>query len=153
MTKPERSNNGLSDAQEMRRLLESYHGDFDFIRENISEDDFISFQPIEWVFVEGAWWRNRVVLIGDAVHACPPLIAQGAAQCTEDALVLVDEIMKGGDYEASMRRFDDRRKPRVKLVLDASLTLVEWEIRPDTPGANPGMLMESSLATLAANPA
>lgn len=153
LTKPERPDNGLSDAQEIKRLLEGYHGDFDFIRENISEDDFMSFQPIEWVFIEGPWWKNRVVLIGDAVHACPPLIAQGAAQCSEDALVLVEEVMKGGDYQESMQRYDDRRKPRIKLVLNASLQLVDWEIHPDTPGADPGKLMAESLAALAANPA
>lgn len=153
LTKPERPDNGLSDAQEIKRLLESYHGDFDFIRENISEDDYMSFQPIEWVFIDGPWWKNRVVLIGDAVHACPPLIAQGAAQCSEDALVLVEEVMKGGDFEESMQRYDDRRKPRIKLVLETSLTLVDWEIHPETPGADPGKLMGSSLAQLAASPA
>ena len=153
LTKPERPDNGLTDAQEVKRLLSSYHGDFDYIRENISEDDFMSFQPIEYVWIDGPWWKNRVVLIGDAVHACPPLIAQGAAQCSEDALVLVEEIVKGGDYEETMQRYDDRRKPRIKLVLETSLTLVDWEINPDTPGADPGALMGSSLAQLAASEA
>lgn len=155
LTKPERPDNGLSDAQEIKRLLGSYHGDFDYIRENISEDDFMSFQPIEWVWIDGPWWKNRVVLIGDAVHACPPLIAQGAAQCSEDALVLVEELLVDGDssLEERLVSYDERRKPRIKLVLETSLQLVDWEIHPETPGADPGKLMASSLAELAANPA
>ena len=35
--------------------------------------------------------------------------------------------------------FMARRFPRVKMVLDNSLTLAEWEIHPDTPGADPGL--------------
>lgn len=149
LTKPERPDNALSDAQELRRLLEGYHGDFDFIRENLSEDDFMSFQPIEWLFVAGPWWKDRIVLIGDAVHACPPLIAQGAAQCTEDAIILVEELFARDDVSEALAAYEARRKPRVKLVVDASLQLVEWEIHPQTPGADPGGLMESSLLALA----
>ena len=43
LTEPVRPDNGLTDAQEMKRLLASYHGHFDFIRENIQEDDFMNF--------------------------------------------------------------------------------------------------------------
>ena len=31
-------------------------------------------------------------MIGDAAHACPPLIAQGAAMCAEDAVVLAELV-------------------------------------------------------------
>jgi 2-polyprenyl-6-methoxyphenol hydroxylase-like FAD-dependent oxidoreductase len=47
LTHPEREANGLSDADEMRRLLEGYEGHFGYIRNNIKDDDFISFTPIE----------------------------------------------------------------------------------------------------------
>ncbi len=149
LTDPERVDNGLTSAQEMRRLLEGYHGEFDFIRENISEDDYMNFQAIEWIFVDDQpWHHGRVILIGDAVHACPPLIAQGAAQCSEDALLLADYVTRDGDIEALFTEFTARRKPRVKVVVDASLQLANWELHPDTPGANPAALMASSLAEL-----
>lgn len=148
LTKPPRADNGLSDAEEMKRLLEGYHGHFDFIRENISEGDFLSFQEIEWLFVEGSWHQGRVIAIGDAVHACPPLIAQGAAQCAEDAVLIADYVTRKGDLESLLTEFEARRKPRVKLVVDASMTLVDWELHPGTPGADPARLMGSSLAAL-----
>ncbi|MFT4123083.1 MAG: FAD-dependent monooxygenase [Microbacteriaceae bacterium] len=149
LTDPERPENGLSDAAEMRRLLEGYHGAFDRIRESISEDDYLNFQPIEWLFVEGPWHRGRVIAIGDAVHACPPLIAQGAAQCVEDARLLAEYLTAADtDLESQFRAFEARRKPRVRGVVDASMQLVDWELHPDTPGADPGALMGSSLAAL-----
>lgn len=148
LTSPARIDNGLTDAQEMKRLLEGYHGHFDFVRENISEGDFLSFQEIEWLFVDGAWHDGRVIAIGDAVHACPPLIAQGAAQCAEDAVLIADYVTRDGDLEILLSEFEVRRKPRVKLVVDASMTLVDWELHPDTPGADPAKLMGSSLAAL-----
>jgi len=139
----------LSDANEMKRLLEGYHGAFDFIRDNISDDDFMNFQPIEWLMVEGSWHRGRVIAVGDAVHACPPLVAQGAAQCAEDAFLLADYITREGDIEALLQQFEARRKPRVQLVVDSSLQLVEWELHPETPGAEPAALIASTLAQLA----
>jgi 2-polyprenyl-6-methoxyphenol hydroxylase-like FAD-dependent oxidoreductase len=148
LTDPVRPDNGLSDAEEMRRLLAGYHGHFDVIRENLSDDDFMNFQPIEWLFAEGSWHQGRVIAIGDAVHACPPLIAQGAAQCTEDAVLLADYATRDGDMEQLLTEYEVRRKARVKIVVDASLQLVEWELHPETPGANPGAVMGASLGAL-----
>lgn len=149
LTRPERPDNGLTDAQEMRRLLEGYGGDVPFIRENITEDTFLNFQPIEWLYVEGPWHRGRVVAIGDAVHACPPLIAQGAAQCSEDALLLAEYLTREGDIDRLLTEYEARRKPRVKLVVEASLQLVHWELNPDSPDADPGGVLLRSLKTLA----
>jgi len=148
LTKPERPDNGLTDAEEMRRLMEGYGGDVPFLRDQITEDTFLNFQPIEWLYVEGPWHRGRVIAIGDAVHACPPLIAQGAAQCSEDALLLADYLTREGDIEQLLVEYENRRKPRVKLVVDASLQLVDWEVHPHTPGADAGGLMARSLQSL-----
>jgi 2-polyprenyl-6-methoxyphenol hydroxylase-like FAD-dependent oxidoreductase len=149
LTDPVRPDNGLTDAQEMTRLLEGYHGDIDVVREHITEDTLLSFQPIEWLYVEGPWHRGRAIAIGDAVHACPPLIAQGAAQCGEDAVLLADYLTRDGDIDELLTAYEARRKPRVKLVVDASLQLVEWELHPNTPGADPAGLMARSLQALA----
>jgi len=149
LTDPERPANGLTDAQEMRRLLDGYGGHVQAIRDAIDEQTFLNFQPIEWLFVEDPWHYGRVVAIGDAVHACPPLIAQGAAQCAEDALLLAEYLTKEGEIDELLSEFEARRKPRVKLVVDASLQLVDWELHPETPDADPAGLMARSLQALA----
>lgn len=151
LTDPVQPDNGLTDAQEIRRLMEGYQGDFDFIRENIQEGDFMNFQPIEWLFIDDEpWHQGRVIMTGDAVHACPPLIAQGAAQCSEDGYWLAEYATREGDIDTLLTEYTERRKKRVKIVVDASLQLVEWELHPETPGANPAKLMGESLAALTA---
>ncbi|MBW8486744.1 FAD-dependent monooxygenase [Actinomadura parmotrematis] len=67
------------------------------------------------------WHRGRTVLIGDAAHACPPTIAQGAAMCLEDAAVLA-ELLTGRTPDP-LAAFHARRLPRVRAVVEASIQL------------------------------
>lgn len=149
LTDPVRPDNGLSDADEMRRLLQGYAGHVKYIRDQITADTFLNFQPIEWLYVSGPWHQGRVIAIGDAVHACPPLIAQGAAQCSEDALLLADYLTRDGSIEDLLTAYEDRRKPRVKYIVDSTLQLVDWELHPETPGADPAGVLARSLQEMA----
>lgn len=149
---PERFDNGLEGWQEVRRLMENFHGEYDHLRDSIGPDTFLNFQEIEWIFVEGPWHDGRVVALGEAVHAVPPLIAQGAAQCLEDALLFAEYITEDGDLEEQLAAFYARRIPRIKGVVDASMQLAEWEQNPGTPGADPGRVMGEALAALVAAP-
>jgi 2-polyprenyl-6-methoxyphenol hydroxylase-like FAD-dependent oxidoreductase len=149
LTKPVRPDNGLSDADEMRRLLSSYHGNFDYIRNNIKDDDYMNFQEIEWLFVEDEpWHKGRVIVTGDAVHACPPLIAQGGAQCSEDAILLADYVTREGNMEDLLVAYQERRKPRIKIVVENTLKLAAKEIDPSLPD-DPGHIMGSTMAAMA----
>lgn len=62
------------------------------------------------------WVAGRVVLIGDAAHACSPSMAQGGAMAIEDALVLADELAQH-PAEQALSRYRQRRAPRVHFVL------------------------------------
>lgn len=152
LCRPTRTPNDLPDWQEVRRLMGSFHGEFDFLRESITEDTFLNFQEIEWIFVEGPWHRGRVLALGEAVHAVPPLIAQGAAQCVEDSLLLAEHITQDGDIEEQLTAFHDRRIPRIKGVVDASLLLAKWEQNPGSPDADPGRVMDEALLALMPRP-
>jgi len=150
LTKGELDKNGLSDSDEFRRMLEGYHGHFDYIRENIKDDDYLNWTPIEWLFVnDQPWHQGRVILIGDAVHACPPLIAQGAAQCAEDALILAESVTQDGDLETLLTDYEARRKPRVGMVVDNTMKLVDLEIKggPES-GQEAGKIMGMTFGML-----
>jgi NAD(P)-dependent dehydrogenase (short-subunit alcohol dehydrogenase family) len=54
-----------------------YGGTWGKIRETIRPDSNVSHTRIEWLLVDDPWFRGRVIVIGDAAHACPPLIARG----------------------------------------------------------------------------
>ena len=84
------------------------------------------------------WNRGRVVVIGDAAHACPPTLAQGGAQALEDAQVLT-ELLLGRDAvdDALWDSFMARRFARASAVVEASLQLGQWLLdgeRGDVPG-------------------
>lgn len=71
--------------------------------------------PIEEVSL-GYWSRGRVLLVGDAAHATPPSLAQGAAMAMEDALVLGELLRTIPSVPAALREYERRRRPRVDRV-------------------------------------
>ncbi|MFC7531795.1 FAD-dependent monooxygenase [Actinoplanes sp. GCM10030250] len=129
---------------------QGYGGIWGQVRDSLADDAIVNYQYIEAILIDGPWHRGRVVVIGDAAHACPPLIAQGAAMCAEDAVVLAEMLAGGDPVDEVLPAFHARRYPRVKMVLDNSLQLAEWEIHPDTPGADPGRIMGQTLHALCA---
>lgn len=129
---------------------QGYGGIWGEVRDSLADDDVVNYQYIEAILVDDPWYRGRSIVIGDAAHACPPLIAQGAAMCAEDAVVLAEVLTSGLGVDEALPAFMARRWPRVKMVLDNSLTLAEWEINPDTPGADPGRIMGQTLQALVA---
>ncbi|HEX3924292.1 MAG TPA: FAD-dependent monooxygenase [Streptosporangiaceae bacterium] len=132
----------------MREHGAGYGGTWATIREGLADDAVVNYQWIESILLEQPWYRGRVIVIGDAAHACPPLIAQGAAQCAEDAVVLAEELTADGDVDAALARFMARRMPRVRMVMENSMTLAEWETHPGTPGADPAAITSRTLCAL-----
>ncbi|MEV4686414.1 FAD-dependent oxidoreductase [Microbacterium sp. LWH3-1.2] len=149
---PVRPDNGLEDWQEVKRLMANFHGEFDDLRESIDENTFLNFQEIEWIFVDGPWHQGRVVALGEVVHAVPPLIAQGAALCVEDALLFAEHVTQKGDLQEQLAALHARRIPRIKGVVDASMLLAKWELNPGSPDADPGRVMGQALGALVAAP-
>ena len=127
-----------------------YGGVWGEVRDSLADDAVVNYQYIESILVGDPWYRGRRIVIGDAAHACPPLIAQGAAMCAEDAVVLAEMLTGGDTVDEVLPKFMARRFPRVKMVLDNSLQLAEWEIHPETPGADPGRIMGQTLHALCA---
>ncbi|MGW5654234.1 FAD-dependent monooxygenase [Streptomyces humi] len=134
----------------MRERGAGYGGTWGRILAGLPDDTAVDYRWIEAVLVDEPWHRGRAVVIGDAAHACPPLIAQGAAMCMEDAVLLADLVTADEPVAVALERFMARRLPRVRMVLDNSLRLAEWEIHPDTPGADPARIMSETLASLTA---
>ncbi|KAB8173161.1 FAD-dependent monooxygenase [Microbispora catharanthi] len=129
----------------MRELAEGYGGAWTEIREDITDPDRINYTWFESLLVDRPWNRGRVVLIGDAAHACPPTLAQGAAQCLEDAAVLAELLLAADRLDQSL--FDaymDRRHERAKAVVEASLQLADWQLNPVPNADLPGLMARMS---------
>jgi 2-polyprenyl-6-methoxyphenol hydroxylase-like FAD-dependent oxidoreductase len=91
------------------------------------------------------WHRGRVVLGGDAAHACVPHLNQGAAMAIEDAATLADELAAGDTVEAALAAYSARRYPRVQFAQKASRDVLDAERQ-----INAGNF-EESLAAMAAH--
>ncbi|HWO66659.1 MAG TPA: FAD-dependent monooxygenase [Umezawaea sp.] len=122
----------------MRELAEHYHGPWDDVRTRLVDPARINYTWFETHLLDGPWNRGRVVLIGDAVHTCPPTVAQGAALALEDAAVLVELLLATDTVDDDLwAAFTERRLERVRTVVDASVQLGQWlldGVRGDVPG-------------------
>ena len=128
-----------------------YGGTWGKIRETIGPESNVSHTRIEWLLVPDPWFRGRIIVIGDAAHACPPLIAQGAAMCAEDAVVLAELVTGEHPLGTALPAFMARRLDRVELVVRNSMRLVRWEmgLEPHTE-EDVARTMNSTLGFLAA---
>lgn len=111
----------------MRELASHYHGPWDDIRDRMTDPGTINYTRFESHLLPRPWNRGRVVIIGDAVHTCPPTIAQGAAMALEDATVLADVLLAADRLDqAAFDAFTARRYARVKTVVEESVQLGQW---------------------------
>lgn len=111
----------------MRGLAGAYHGPWDDIREVLVDSATVHYSVFETHVLHGDWHRGRVVFAGDAVHSCPPTLAQGAAQALEDAAVLAELLISADRVDdAVLTAYRDRRFGRAKAVVDASNQLGQW---------------------------
>ena len=100
-----------------QRLLDHFAGISTEVERFITEterDDEFSCTPPMWVRAE-SWHTKRVVLIGDAAHASPPFMAQGACLAIEDAIVL-GECVGSTALNEALAEYTRRRRPRISLV-------------------------------------
>lgn len=114
-------------AAEFRELLAPLEGEMAAIRDGIVDPERVVRRPAYGLVVDGPWHRDRVVLIGDAAHACYPGMVSGAALAVEDAVVLAEELERGATLEESLTRFGERRIDRARLVVDAGQRMADLE--------------------------
>jgi 2-polyprenyl-6-methoxyphenol hydroxylase-like FAD-dependent oxidoreductase len=128
-------------AVEMRRLSRHYGGVWPEITKHITDPTKVNYTWFNRLLVEGSWHRGRVVLIGDAAHCCPPTLAQGAAMSLEDALVLAELLTGGRDWDGELlRSYYERRIPRVRTVVEASVQIGQWQLDGVRDADVPGLI-------------
>jgi 2-polyprenyl-6-methoxyphenol hydroxylase-like FAD-dependent oxidoreductase len=152
VTEP-RPDNSFVDPAEFPQRLRDLLADFpapvlQAIRAQIGADAQIVFRPLEGLLMPRPWHQGRVVLIGDTVHATTPHLASGACIGIEDALVLAEELGRGGDLPAALAAFEARRWERCRMVVENSARLGEIEVSGGDKDEH-AQLMRTSLMALA----
>lgn len=106
---------GVSDAEWLRRTAERYRRETEASRV-IAGTARLHRPVVHHVLDEvTVWHRDRIVLVGDAVH--PVGAGQGASMAIEDAIALAQALGSGSGLEASLEAYAAQRRPRVKKLL------------------------------------
>ena len=98
------------------------------VAQQLDASSQIIYRPLESLLVPAPWYRGRVVLVGDTAHATTPHMASGACIGIEDAIVLAEEVGKGGAVVDALARYQERRWERCRMVVHNSGRLGEIEI-------------------------
>jgi 2-polyprenyl-6-methoxyphenol hydroxylase-like FAD-dependent oxidoreductase len=74
-----------------------------------------------------AYVSGRVVLAGDAAHACLPTAGQGAATALEDGVcvgrMIAAPVLAGADLAAALAAFDGARRPRCRRIVRTAVAI------------------------------
>lgn len=82
--------------------------------ESLIRSDIHDLQPIP------QWWKDRVVLLGDAAHATTPNLGQGGCQAVEDAYVLAQTLAQEPDYQKAFANYQKIRFEKANYVVNLS---------------------------------
>ena len=107
--------------EDLRERFQHYHAPVAQVLEATQPEqllwnDIVDVPPLE------RYAFGRILLMGDAAHATTPNMGQGACQAIEGAAVLLQEWQKtlNADTQTVFQRFEQRRLPRAKAVVERS---------------------------------
>ncbi len=127
-------------AKVFRERLMEFGGPVATMRDKyITDPSKVVYRPFETLLMPPPWYRNRVVLIGDAAHAMTAHIAQGAAMAVEDAVVLAEELTSQPTLLKALDGYMERRYERCKTLVEISMALCKGEINNDATVDVPGL--------------
>jgi 2-polyprenyl-6-methoxyphenol hydroxylase-like FAD-dependent oxidoreductase len=66
------------------------------------------------------WSHGRITLLGDAAHPMYPIGSNGASQAIIDGEALTQELSSGGDPEAGLQRYEQRRLPPMARIVESN---------------------------------
>ena len=82
--------------------------------QHILHNDLSDFKPIK------LWFKNNIVLMGDAAHATTPNLGQGACQAIEDALCLANCLKSTPSVNTAFLAFQNARIKKTTFVVNTS---------------------------------
>lgn len=134
---------------ELKRLIADFGGTVGWIRDNMTDNDWVNYRPLSAAIQPEPWCSGRIVLLGDAAHATTPHLASGAGMAVEDGLVLADELeVAGRTVQESLLSYSRRRYPRCAHVVENSLAIGRLQLDHRPPEEH-GAVLGKALHLLA----
>ncbi len=109
--------------------------------QDILHNDLNDFKPIK------TWYKDNIVLIGDAAHATTPNLGQGACQAIEDAFSLANCLADTPSVQMAFQQFQNARITKTTFVVNTSYQLGQL----NNIGGFFGYRLRNLLMTLAPN--
>ncbi|MEY8042421.1 FAD-dependent monooxygenase [Saccharopolyspora cebuensis] len=120
---PWREGDPVLSVADLREVFRGWPEPVEALLASVTDDDLGFFPHIRHKVPE-VWGGARSTLLGDAVHAMPPAVAQAANQTLEDAWMLTQFLSEVDRPPAELlRAYEQERRPRVlKVSRTAALT-------------------------------
>jgi 2-polyprenyl-6-methoxyphenol hydroxylase-like FAD-dependent oxidoreductase len=108
-------------------LLRGYGGLIADLIATVDDPSAIVYRPLESLIMPPPWHAGRAVLVGDAAHTTTPHMAAGALIAIQDAVVMVDELLRETSVLHALQGFMVRRYERCKLLVESCRQVGEWQ--------------------------
>ncbi len=115
--------NGKDDPDTIRQeLVQEYHDFHPFVKELLlHSSNFIRNDLADLGTEKRKWYQDKIVFIGDAIHATTPNLAQGGCQAIEDAYCLSLLMKKSNhDFSEIFPTFQSLREGKVSYIINTS---------------------------------
>lgn len=116
----------------LSQLLGEFGNPLTSVKQKIDEGDIgeneIIYRPLYTHLIQDDWYKDRIVLLGDAVHSTTPHLASGAGLAIEGSIILAQELAQAETVEAAFKAYQARHFYRAELVISSSTRLGEIEI-------------------------
>jgi len=112
----------------LKQRLRPFGGRVAAMRETLSDRSQVNYRPLERLLLPPPWYRDRVILIGDAAHATTPHCAYGAGLAVEDAVIFAELLETDDPLPTVFEKFMQRRFARCRDIVEGSCRLGELEM-------------------------
>lgn len=124
----------------LKGLLADFGGNAGWIRDNMVPSDWINYRPLAAVLQPKDWFNQRVVLLGDAVHATTPHLASGAGMAVESGIVLAEELARTDNVMDALLAYQVRRYDRCRDVIETSVSVGKLQLEHGDPKVHAELL-------------
>jgi salicylate hydroxylase len=105
--------------EKLKRDFEGWHPFVQTVIDTADKDECFRWSLFYRLPID-TWCGRRVTLLGDAVHATLPYLAQGAAMSIEDGAVLSRALQSSGSVESALQLYQRNRIERTSRIVKIS---------------------------------
>jgi 2-polyprenyl-6-methoxyphenol hydroxylase-like FAD-dependent oxidoreductase len=117
----------------LRGHMAPFGGSVAWMRDQMTDETWINYRPLEAAIQPAPWHVGRIVLLGDSAHATTPHLASGAGMALEDALVLADELATDRPVNDCLAAYSERRFGRCRDVVESSVAVGALQLEGGSP--------------------